>query len=271
MTLVAGSRGQHGGAEGIPFDSTSLFSQYPSQVDWKIQQPPHPKFPVGTDSETEGSRRLDLDTRLQMLIKDKSANLPAFLRGSDSREDEAAPPAPPPLIAPPLTPPCPHMFTPWTPPGSWCPPTPQWNWSPPRPPPSGQWGPQMFATEAIVGKYQQSSPIDGGQWTCKSGNAEEMVVWRNRRPERWRNVTQDPRALVHHLPLVGGGGAGQPCGHGGGPCGQQGRHGQGNILQASRPEQGSWVLWKGTWRWSTRETWRAQQRRLFNPSSADLT
>ena len=44
---------------------------------------------TGTDSETEGSRKLDLDTRLQMLMKDKSANMPAFLIGSDSSEDEA--------------------------------------------------------------------------------------------------------------------------------------------------------------------------------------
>ena len=59
----------------------------------------------GTDSETEGSRKLDLDTRLQMLMKDKSANMPAFLIGSDSSEDEAVPPAPPPPIAPPPPPP----------------------------------------------------------------------------------------------------------------------------------------------------------------------
>ena len=217
----------------MSFDSISPFSQYPSQVDWGSQPPPHPKFPGGTDSETEGRRRLDLDTRLQMLIKDKSANLPAFLRGSDSSEDEAAPPAPPPSMAPPLTPPCPPMFTPWTPPGSRWPPSPQWNWS--APPPQGHWGPQTFAAEAMVGECQQSSQtMDGGQWRCKSGNAEEMVLWRNGRPERWRNVTRDPGAPGHTLPLgLGGGGAGQPWARGGGPSGQQGRHGQGTIL--SRP------------------------------------
>ena len=266
MPLLAGNRGQQGGAEGVPFGSTSPFSHHLSLVDWGSEPPAHPKFPGGTDSETEGSRTLDLDTRLQMLIKDKTANLPAFLRGSDSSEDEAATPAPPPLIAPPLTPPCPPMFTPWTPPGSWCPPSPQWNWS--APPPPGHWAPQTFATEAMVGEYQQSSPTTDG------GNAEEMVLLRNRRPERWRNVTQNHGAPGHGLPLgPGGGGAGRPWARGGGPSGQQGRHGQGTILQASRPEQGSWVLWKGAWRWrwSTRETWRAQHRRLFNSSSADLT
>merc|ERR550539_924246 len=61
---------------------------------------------AGTDSETEGSRKLDLDTRLQMLMKDKSANMPAFLIGSDSSEDEAVAPAPPPpIVAPPPPPP----------------------------------------------------------------------------------------------------------------------------------------------------------------------
>ena len=161
MSPLAGNIGQHGGAGGVPFDSTSPFSHHPSQVDWGSQPPPHPQ-----------------------------------------------------LLAP-----CPPMFTHWTPPRSWCPPTPQWNWS--APPPSGHWAPQTFATEAMVGECQQSSPIDGGQWTCKSGNAEEMVLWRHRRPERWRNVAQDPGAPGHHLPLApGGGGAGQPWGRRGGGAGQ---------------------------------------------------
>ena len=49
-----------------------------------------------TDSEAD-NRKIDLDTRLQLLMKDKSANMPAFLIGSDSSEEDApAPPPPPP-------------------------------------------------------------------------------------------------------------------------------------------------------------------------------
>jgi hypothetical protein len=70
-----------------------------------------------SDSDGEGSdngggdRPLDLDTRLQMLMKVKSANMPAFLMRSDSSEDEeqkaatlkaaiVSPPPPPPVGGP---------------------------------------------------------------------------------------------------------------------------------------------------------------------------
>ena len=82
---------------------------------WSLHQPedeaPPPELGSllgrlgGTDSETEGSRKLDLDTRLQLLMKDKSGSMPAFLIGSDSSEEEPAPPPPPAL--PPLPPPRP--------------------------------------------------------------------------------------------------------------------------------------------------------------------
>jgi hypothetical protein len=58
-----------------------------------------------------GDRPLDLDTRLQMLMKVKSANMPAFLMRSDSSEDEeqkaatlkAATVPPPPPVGGPLS------------------------------------------------------------------------------------------------------------------------------------------------------------------------
>jgi hypothetical protein len=60
-----------------------------------------------------GDRPLDLDTRLQMLMKVKSANMPAFLMRSDSSEDEeqkaatlkaaTVPPPPPPPVGGPLS------------------------------------------------------------------------------------------------------------------------------------------------------------------------
>jgi hypothetical protein len=62
-----------------------------------------------SDNGGGGDRPLDLDTRLQMLMKVKSANMPAFLMRSDSSEDEeqkaatlkaAIVPPPPPVGGP---------------------------------------------------------------------------------------------------------------------------------------------------------------------------
>jgi hypothetical protein len=66
-----------------------------------------------SDNGGGGDRPLDLDTRLQMLMKVKSANMPAFLMRSDSSEDEeqkaatlkaaTVPPPPPPPVGGPLS------------------------------------------------------------------------------------------------------------------------------------------------------------------------
>jgi hypothetical protein len=66
-----------------------------------------------SDNGGGGDRPLDLDTRLQMLMKVKSANMPAFLMRSDSSEDEEqkaaalkaaiVPPPPPPPVGGPLS------------------------------------------------------------------------------------------------------------------------------------------------------------------------
>jgi hypothetical protein len=74
-----------------------------------------PPAPSGEDISDEGSdhggsdRPLDLDTRLQMLMKARSANMPAFLLRSDSSDDDdeqkaaAEKPAPPPVTEGPLS------------------------------------------------------------------------------------------------------------------------------------------------------------------------
>ena len=56
-------------------------------------------MPAASDSEAD-NRKIDLDTKLQLLMKDKSANMPAFLIGSDSSEEDVPAPPPPPLKAP---------------------------------------------------------------------------------------------------------------------------------------------------------------------------
>ena len=55
--------------------------------------------PAATESDDD-NRKFDLDTRLLLLVNDKSANIPAFVIGSDSSEEDV--PAPPhtPLKAP---------------------------------------------------------------------------------------------------------------------------------------------------------------------------
>ena len=55
--------------------------------------------PAATESDDD-NRKFDLDTRLLLLIKDKSAIMPAFLIGSDSSEEDVPAPTPPPLKAP---------------------------------------------------------------------------------------------------------------------------------------------------------------------------
>ena len=47
------------------------------------------------EPKSEGERSIDLDTRLQMLMKGKAANMPAFLLGSESSEAEQEPVPPP--------------------------------------------------------------------------------------------------------------------------------------------------------------------------------
>jgi len=59
---------------------------------------------TNTDSEAD-KKNMDLDTRLQLLMKDKSGNMPAFLVNCDSSEEET--PAPPPQPKPPPGPPPP--------------------------------------------------------------------------------------------------------------------------------------------------------------------
>ena len=52
----------------------------------------------GELEKSEGERSLDLDTRLQMLMKGKTANMPAFLMGSDSSDHERNPTPPPAVV-----------------------------------------------------------------------------------------------------------------------------------------------------------------------------
>jgi len=57
------------------------------------------------EQKSEGERSIDLDTRLQMLMKGKASNMPAFLMGSESSSENEQPPPPPPM--PPTSAPAP--------------------------------------------------------------------------------------------------------------------------------------------------------------------